>query len=117
MEVNGQYYTYVKRKIENGYLVLKCIPNNAKEKIKAAGNDFFKMTVGLDTNQPDKKQNSSSFAKNFWSEYDDRATDYTIDIFSALLNKRYLSNSSSLSDICGPVPGHPPQNIASSFLG
>lgn len=116
MEVDGQYYTYVKRKIENGYLVLKCIPNNAKEKIKAAGNDFFKMTVGLDTNQPDKKQNSSSFAKNFWSEYDDRATDYTIDIFSALLNKRYLNNSSSLSDICGPVPGHPPQNIASSFL-
>jgi len=117
MEVDGKYYTYVKRKVENGYLVLKCIPNNAKEKIKAAGNDFFKMTNGLDNNQPDKKQNNSNFAKNFWSEYDDRETDYTIDIFSAVLNKKFLSNNSSLSSIYSPVPGHPNQNIVSTYLG
>ena len=37
MEVNGQYYTYVKRKIENGYLVLKCILTNLiKSKIVPA---------------------------------------------------------------------------------
>lgn len=116
MEVNGKYYTYVKRKIENGYLVLKCIPNNSKEKIKAAGNDFFKRTNGLDNNQPHKNQNSSNFAKNFWSEYDDRETNYTVDIFSVILNKNFLNKTSRLSDIYCPVAGHPPQNIASSFL-
>ncbi|RYZ33092.1 MAG: hypothetical protein EOP49_36440, partial [Sphingobacteriales bacterium] len=79
MEIDGKYYTYVKRKVENGYLILKCIPNGDKEKIKSAGDDFFKMTNGLEGSQPDKKQsNSGSFAKNFWSEYDDRETDYTI---------------------------------------
>jgi len=117
MEVDGKYYTYVKRKIENGFLILKCIPNSSKEKIKAAGNDFFKMANGLDDNQPDKKQNSSNFAKNFWSEYDGRETDYTIDIFSAILNKNFLNNTFYLSDIYSPVPGHPPQNTASSILG
>lgn len=117
MEVDGKYYTYVKRRIENGYLVLKCISNDAKEKIKAAGNDFFKMTNGLDNNQPDKKQSNSNFAKNFWSEYDDRETDYSINIFSAILNKDFLNYTFSLSDIYGPVPGHPPQNIGFSFFG
>ena len=101
MEVDGKYYTYVKRKIENGFLVLKCIPNNSKEEIKAAGNDYFKMTNGLDQNQPDKKQNNNSnLAKSFWSEYDGRETDFTIDIFSELINKHFLNNAFSLRDIC-----------------
>ena len=81
MEVDGKYYTYVKRKVENGFLVLKCIPNDSKQKIKEAGDDFFKMANGLDQDQPDKKQNNSTnLAKNFWSEYDGQETNFTIDI-------------------------------------
>ena len=114
MEVNGKFYTYVKRKIENGYLVLKCIPNNTKQKLKAAGNDFFKMTNGLDNNQPDKKQGNSNFAKNFWSEYDDRETDYAFALFSAVLNRNFLNNIFSLSDTYSPVAGHPPQYTSAS---
>ena len=34
IEIDGRYYSFVKRKVEDGYLILKCIPNNAKEKIK-----------------------------------------------------------------------------------
>ena len=117
LELDGKYYTYVKRKIENGFLVLKCISNSSKEKIKAAGNDYFKMANGLDENQQDKKQNSSNnFAKNFWSEYDGRETDFTIDIFSYLINRNFLNNSPSLKDICLSSPGQPPEHIASSFL-
>ncbi len=92
IKVDGKSYTYVKRKIENGYLVLKCISNNAKEKIKAAGNDYFKRANGLEDNQQDNKQNNSNnFAKNFWSEYDGRETDFTLDIFMYLLNKTFLN--------------------------
>jgi hypothetical protein len=116
MEVEGKYYTYVKRKIENGFLVLKCIPNSSKEKIKAAGNDFFKMANGLDQDQPDKKQNNNSnLAKNFWSEYDGRETDFNIDISSDLINKTFLNNASSLYDIYLSAPGQPPEYIASSL--
>lgn len=110
MEVDGKYYTYVKRKVENGFLVLKCIPNSDKEKIKAAGNDFFKMTNGLEGNQPDKKQNNTSgFAKNFWSEYDDRETDYTIDALSAIRTETYLNNTSLYQDIYTAAPAQPPE--------
>ena len=40
IEIDGKYYTYVKRKIEDGCLVLKCLPNNQKEII----NTFLKST-------------------------------------------------------------------------
>jgi hypothetical protein len=116
MESGGKYYTYVKRKIENGVLVLLCIPNNSKEKIKSAGNDYFKTANGLDQNQPDKKQNNNSnFAKNFWSEYDGRETDFTIDIFTDLINKSFLNNVPSLHNLCLSSPGQPPEQIASSL--
>lgn len=111
MEINGKYYAYVKRKIENGYLVLKCIPNNSKEEIKAAGHDYYKMTNGL--GQPDKKQdNSKNLAKSFWSEYDGKETDFSIAAILDLTNKKYLNNSSSLLDISLSSPGQPPEFIA-----
>ncbi|MGZ8559206.1 MAG: hypothetical protein ACXWWC_12770 [Chitinophagaceae bacterium] len=114
MEVDGKYYTYVKRKIENGWLVLMCIPNSSKEKIKAAGNDYFKTANGLDSKQQDNKQNNSNkFAKNFWTEYDGSEADFTIDIFTYLINKNFLDNTSSLKDICLSSPGQPPEHAAS----
>ena len=111
MEVDGKYYTYVKRKVENGFLVLKCIPNDSKQKIKEAGDDFFKMANGLDQDQPDKKQNNSTnLAKNFWSEYDGQETNFTIDIFSNLIKKQFTQNSTFLYNICQATPGQPPEN-------
>ena len=107
MQVDGQYYTYVKRKIDNGYLVLMCIPNVSKQKIKAAGNDFFKLTNGL--NQDSKKQNNStSVAKNFWSEYDDQLGKFDLNINSDLINRKFRDNSTSLTSNAGSIPEPPP---------
>lgn len=111
MEVNGRYYTYVKRKVENGYLVLKCIPNNSKEKIKAVSNDFFKMANGLTPDQQGKKQSNTNFAKNFWTEYDGRETDFSIDIHTELINKFFLNNAASLSNVCLSTPEQPPEPV------
>ena len=113
IEIDGKYYTYVKSKIEGGYLVLKCIPNSSKEQIKVAGNDYFKMTNGFDQNQPDKKQNNNTnLAKSFWSEYDGREANFSIDIFSELIRKSFLYHSSSLYGICLSTPGQPPERIS-----
>lgn len=109
MEVNGQHYTYVKRKIENGFLVLKCIPNESREKIEAAGNNYFKMTNGLDQEQPGKKQANANFAKSFWSEYDGRETEFSIDIYSQLIRKLFLDNNVSLYNTCQLTPTQPPE--------
>lgn len=114
IEVNGRLYTYVKSKVEQGYLVLMCIPNDSKEKIKAASNDFFKMANGLTTDQPGKKQSNTNFAKNFWSEYDGRETDFSIDVHTELINKYFLDNASSLSNVCLSTPSQPPEVVTFS---
>jgi hypothetical protein len=112
VEVDGKYYTYVKSKVENGFLVLQCIPNSSKEKIKSAGNDFFKMANGLDQ-QSDKKQTSNNnLAKNFWSEYDGKESEYTISIQSSDIERTYPHNTSLLADICRQIPAQPPRQVA-----
>lgn len=113
IEIDGKYYTYVKRKIEDGFLILKCIPNSSKEKIKAAGNDFFKMANGLDQDQPGKKQEgNSSFAKNFWSEYDGQENNVCLNPLFIAGSDIFLRKSSSLFDVILPSQGHPPKATA-----
>ena len=109
IEVNGKYYTYVKRKVEDGYLVLKCISNSSKQKIKAVSNDFFKMTNGLTQDQPGKKQNTTNFAKNFWSEYDGRESNFDIDIHSSIFKNYFPQIAASLSNVCLSTPSQPPE--------
>lgn len=109
MQIDGQYYTYVKRKIDNGFLVLKCIPNDVKQKIKTAGTDFFKMANGLDQNSK-KQDGNSSFAKNFWSEYDDQLEKFDLNLNSDLVNRKFRDNNTSLFSIAGSVPEQPPCN-------
>ena len=111
IELDGKYYTYVKRKIENGYLILQCIPNNSKQELQSASNEFLKITYGLDQNQQDKKQNSnSSVAKNFWSVYDDHSNRLDIDIISNRLNSWFKGHSTSLYHIWQSTPEQPPEN-------
>jgi len=45
MEVNGVFYTYVKSKVENGELVLKCIPNDSKKEIRKAGTNVVLASI------------------------------------------------------------------------
>lgn len=112
MEIDGRIYSYVKRKVDNGYLILKCIPNTSKEKIKAVSNDFFKMTNGLAHDQQGKKQSNTNFAKNFWSEYDGRENRFTIDVQSHLINRTYLDDASVLSSTCLSTPTQPPEAVS-----
>ncbi len=71
LELEGIHYKYVKRKIDNGELVLLCLPN---EKTKPAFKTKFKRLIFLklvnDLNQSSQNKNKgeSSF-KAFITEY------------------------------------------------
>ncbi len=111
IEIEGKTYTYVKRKIEDGYLILKCIYNNSKDRIKSAGNEFYKLANGLDQNQADKKQsNNTSVAKNFWSEYDDHTGLLGISSLESLLRTKLKIGSAPLYYTWQPTPEQPPEN-------
>jgi hypothetical protein len=73
-EINfkGKVYKYVKRKIENGNLVLMCLPDINKTLIQNAKDDFFKTSADLTQDNSSKKNNSKSISfKSLPGDYDE----------------------------------------------
>ena len=71
--MNGMHYEYVKRKVQDGMLILKCIPNETKHRIVSARDDFFKLVNDLQQNNGgSKKQNApnSTIQNNLLSDFD-----------------------------------------------
>jgi len=65
IQINGVKYKYVKRKLANDTLYLKCIPNQKEMALQTAKNDFFKITNDLTkTKNPPKADNANSVFKN-----------------------------------------------------
>ena len=69
VEVNGVHYKYVKRKVEDGQLVVLCIPNETKMKLQTTRDEFFKLVNDL--SQPAKKGDNSTpgIYKSLTTEY------------------------------------------------
>lgn len=80
IEFRGIHYKYVKRKIERGDLVLLCLPDNAKQRIQSAKEEFFKLVNDLQQDTTGKTTNpgKSSVQKNFFSDYHQEKNNWTI---------------------------------------
>ena len=70
VEFNGSYYKYVKRKLADDTLYLKCINNPAKSRLELAKNDFFKNTNDV-SQSSNKSDNNKSSLKKASLDYDD----------------------------------------------
>lgn len=73
IEIDGVLYKYVKRKVENGQLVLLCLPNEAKMRLQTARDDFFKLVNDLQHSSSNKKSTMpatamNSFSTEYWQE-------------------------------------------------
>lgn len=65
IQLNGVKYKYVKRKLANDTLYLKCIPNTKEMMLQTAKNDFFRLSNNLLQNSNSKKaDNNASVFKN-----------------------------------------------------
>ena len=106
-EVNGRVYTYVKRKIEDGYLILKCLPNHEKQVIRSANNIFFSINNGLDENTGKSPLPSTHNIKNFFSDFDDHIADFKLPA-SAMSNNGTGQEKSELPSLLVPVNEQPP---------
>ena len=112
MEVDGIIYTYVKSKVENGYLILKCIPNDSKSEIRKAGTDYYKQTNGLDQDQSGKKTNNQVVKQSSASDYDDQLGTFTVKAPAASIRSKFAHFSSALPTAESSTPGQPPQIIS-----
>jgi hypothetical protein len=69
IEFNGIHYKYVKRKVENGELVLLCLPNENRMRLLNVRDEFFKMVNDLQQNATDKNSTPAHSIKNPVTEY------------------------------------------------
>jgi hypothetical protein len=109
--VNGKIYHYVKSKIENGSYVLLCLPNNNKQKLEKAKEDFFKDANDFFANNSSKKSGSSksSSSKNIISDYNCYyLTSIQPECNSVAINYN-LQPSTDLVSLPHLAPLHPPQ--------
>jgi hypothetical protein len=68
IDVDGIHYKYVKRKIYNDSLVLLCLPNQTKQNLEKAKEDYFKGVNDIDQSSQKKSDNNLTF-KNILSEF------------------------------------------------
>lgn len=108
--LSGKIYHYVERKISNGNLILKCLPNDEKTNLQNAKEDFFKLANEFQNNTSSKKSSDNSqVTKLVISEYEELQTS-SIANYSILLNKTPFAESSfALFKGKGIMPEQPPE--------
>jgi hypothetical protein len=117
IELNGKIYAYVKRKIEDGYLVLKCIPNTVKQDIKNADNILFTVNNGLDQEHNGKNNSPlNNIFKSLLSDYDDHQQNYNQNVLKSLHRNTLNTDISFFNSICLPVAEQPPENFVSFLI-
>ncbi|MDP4264797.1 MAG: hypothetical protein Q8941_19875 [Bacteroidota bacterium] len=111
IEIDGKLYTYVRRIVDSGVVVLQCITNTSQQQLlKTINNDWTKANCGLDNDHPGKQQQqSSSFAKNFWSEYDGQTVHKSPGEFPVLNTTVFSSYSFYIPEISLNTPHQPPE--------
>ena len=116
IEINGKIYTYVKRKVEDGYLILKCIPNTAKQDIKNADNILFTANNGLDQEHNGKSSSPiNNVFKSIFCDYDNYSLSYSFKILVDLHKKSLQTKASFFNSITLPVSEQPPEAVLPSL--
>ncbi|MBC7851365.1 MAG: hypothetical protein H7Y31_16600 [Chitinophagaceae bacterium] len=80
IEIDGVHYNYVKRKVDKGELVLLCLPNNEKQLLQSARDNFFKLVNDLQqpsSGNKSEKGNTAAF-KSLFAEYQQEKNNWTV---------------------------------------
>lgn len=109
LELDGVHYKYVKRKVENGELVLMCLPNESKTRIQNSRTDFFKLVNDLNHSARGKDKNNTASFKAFTAEYKQENNSWDIQAL-VLLPLQYTVTDLSVK-VAGyaAIPEQPPR--------
>jgi hypothetical protein len=108
IDVDGIHYKYVKRKIYNDSLVLLCLPNQTKQNLEKAKEDYFKGVNDIDQSSQKKADNNLTF-KNILSEFFVEQPSW-LNKPCVVLNTYYCTGATQfLSSILPDTQGQPPE--------
>lgn len=88
VSINGKVYRYVKEKVFDGKLILKCLPDYQKMKLQAAKNNFFRDQNDTVGKSPQKSGNN--YLKVFSGDYENLEISSSIDL-QRILSKNTIS--------------------------
>jgi hypothetical protein len=109
IQLNGEYYRYVKRKITDGVLYLLCLPHKEKDNISVAKTDFAKAVNDAQNNNTPQKQNQPSLIKLLLNEYLQQQKDNNPGLQLSVLQKVYSQNSRFISQFDPQTAAQPPE--------
>jgi hypothetical protein len=108
LELDGVHYKYVKRKIQNGELVLLCLPNKSKTELQNSREEFFKLVNDLNHTQSKGKSNTSSF-KSVTTEYKKENNTWAIAPLVVTLLQHGNAVRSDITPGYNSAPDQPPK--------
>jgi hypothetical protein len=113
VNLDGKIYSYVKRKVENGYLILKCIPNDLKLQIEKADNILFTINNGLDQEHNGKNNSPlNNVFKSFLTDFDDDFLHYSLKAPQDIAKNSLGNGSPFFKSISLPVSEQPPEILS-----
>lgn len=108
LEIQGRVYKYVKRKVENGDLVLQCLPSETKTRLKNSRVDFFKLVNDLNHSAQHSNKNTSSF-KSFTPEYKQENNCWIIPVISSIQPYSSIVDVLLIAEGFNSIPKQPPK--------
>lgn len=108
IEIDGQHYNYVKRKVCNDTLVLLCIPNIDKSIITNAQTAYESLLNNGHSAQNNKAGETPSILKLLMSEYSNDSYAYSIQQVCSLLKEYVLIDDNRYCPHIISSPWQPP---------
>jgi hypothetical protein len=108
-EINGIHYKYVKRKVEDGELVILCLPNQEKTKLLSARDDFYKLVNDLQQTSQNKKSSNAVTSKNPITEYWQENNEFALLQLTSSLQQYFLKNTGTPVSPVLSMRGQPPE--------
>lgn len=115
IEVNGQHYNYVKRKVYNDTLVLLCLPNK-EQNMLSESKSVFEGLVSNGQSPSHNKQNTSLLLNSFIFLFWHKSTSYLFVLPPAgMLNYRLVNNNFTATGLVAP-PWRPPDMRVNTLM-
>lgn len=111
VEFNGLHYKFVERKLYGGEMIYKCIPNEGKDLLVNARENFFKLVNDLQTQQSSNKKSSSNnhSVKTFSFDYCEKIIQFRLNGLEAEKKNYFTHSAEALLSACIISPEQPPE--------
>lgn len=110
IEVDGQSYTYVKKKIDGDVVIFQCIPNTSRQQLKDMRFDLTRANSNVaTTSEGPQKQPTHTLVKYSLTDFDDQLQTTAPVLLADLTKTAFRTIHHTIVDCHSKVPHAPPE--------